>query len=259
MINNIKNLFRYRTLIAALVGRHLSIRYRGSVLGFLWTLLNPLCLMLVYMLVFKYYIRFDDQEHYSIFLFTGLLPWLWVQSSLIEGAASITSSGHLITKSLFPADVLPAVAVLTNLVNLLLSLPVLLVIMLVTGATLHWTILLLPLVLIMQAIFLFGVVLILAALNVHFRDVQHILGNLLTFVFFLCPILYPLKVVPERFQFTLHMNPLASFTVSYHRLILEGQLPELWTMGYIVGATVVALAVGNRVFEHYRETFAELL
>jgi len=125
MFHNIKELYRYRSLVWALVVRHLATRYRGSVLGFMWSFLNPLCLMLIYSLVFKYYIRFSGVENYTIFLFCGLLPWLWFSSSLSESTSSIVSSGHLITKSMFPAHILPTVSVITNLINFILSLPLL--------------------------------------------------------------------------------------------------------------------------------------
>ena len=259
MLRNFKELLKYRALLWALVVRHLSIRYRGSVLGFLWSFLNPLCLMLVYVLVFKYYIRFDQVENYTVFLFCGLLPWLWVQSALMEGAASIVGSGHLITKSMFPAHILPTVAVCTTMVNYVLSLPLLLVFMAAFGVEFHLTLFLLPLLLLGQFLFLQGAALALAALNVHFRDVQHILGNLLTFVFFLCPILYPVDTVPQQFKFTFLLNPLAHLTGFYHQLILAGELPSLWPVVYFSVTVLFVLYVGNLVFNTYRESFAELL
>ncbi len=258
MLQNFKDLYRYRALLGALVLRHLSMRYRGSVLGFLWSFLNPLCLMLVYTLVFRYYIRFE-MEHYTVFLFCGLLPWLWVASGLIEGATSIVSSGHLITKSMFPAHLLPTVAVLTTMINFMLSLPLLLVFMLASDMPLHSTLLLVPVLILLQMLFLLGLSLLLAALNVHYRDVQHIVGNLLTFVFFLCPILYPSENVPEGFRFTLKLNPLAAMTVSYHNLILEGALPSAGTIFCICAFVLLSLVAGNMVYNRYRESFAELL
>lgn len=259
MFRNIKEIYRYRALVGALVTRHLAIRYRGSVLGFLWTLLNPLCLMVVYMLVFKYYIRFSEIPNYNIYLFAGLLPWLWLTSSLNEGTASIVSSGHLITKSMFPAHILPAVSVLTNCVNFLLSLPVLFVIMYFSGAPLHLTSLFIPVLMALEILFLYGVTCGLGALNVRFRDVQHIVGNLLAFVFFLCPILYPPHVVPEQFRFTLDFNPGALFTVAYHSILIDGVLPSAHIMGYISAFVVGALLIGTTIYNRYRETFAELL
>lgn len=258
MLENIKALYRYRGLISALVTRHLSIRYRGSLLGFFWSLLNPLCLMLVYTLVFSYYMRFS-QPHYAIFLFAGLLPWLWLSSGLIEGTCSIVGSGHLITKSMFPAHVLPLVSVLVNFVNLLLSLPLLFIFMWVAGLEFHWTLVLLPFVLIVQMLLLYGAALFLGSLNVYYRDVQHLLGNILTFVFFLCPIIYPADAVPAKLKFTLVLNPLALLTTFYHSLILDGTLPPLSLVLYLVVCVLIVLILGNLVYERYRESFAEAL
>lgn len=259
MFENLKELYRYRALVAALVNRHLAMRYRGSVLGFLWSFLNPLMLMLVYTLVFKYYIRFDQVENYTIFMFCGLLPWLWFSSGLIEGVTSIVSSGHLITKSMFPAHILPVVSTITSLIHFLLSLPLLFIFMLVTGAHLHISLLALPLIIVVQFVLLFGLTLSLSAINVRFRDTQHLVGNLLTFLFFLCPIIYPVSVVPERFRFTLELNPLALITEFYHLVIIEGHLPSLWSVSYVLLLSLLALLIGNAVYNAYRETFAELL
>ncbi|MCB0340161.1 MAG: ABC transporter permease, partial [Bdellovibrionales bacterium] len=259
MLENLKELYRFRSLVKALVVRHLAMRYRGSVLGFLWSFLNPLCLMLVYSLVFSYYIRFNSVDHYTIFLFCGLLPWIWVSSGLAEGATAIVSSGHLITKSMFPAHILPAVSVLTTMINFLLSLPLLFLFMWVAGMQFHITLLLLPVLIALQLLFLHGLALALSSLNVHFRDVQHIVGNVLTFLFFLCPILYPVSTVPERFRFTLDYNPLALFTLGYHQLILDGVVPSLSAF-VVMGVSVLVVSwFGHAVFARYHESFAELL
>ena len=259
MYRNIKELYRYRALLWALVVRHLSTRYRGSVLGFLWSFLNPLCLMLVYLLVFKYYIRFDQVQNYTVFMFCGLLPWIWFTSGISEGTSSISTSGHLITKSMFPAHILPAVSVVTSMINFLLSLPILFVLMFFTGQGLHWTVLLLPLAVAAQFLFMLGLAMALSALNVLFRDVQHIIGNLLTFLFFLCPIIYPASAVPEKFRWTIDLNPLASLTEVYHGLIIDGALPTGASVTYIGICAGLILMLGNMIYNRYRETFAELL
>jgi len=255
----LKALYSYRSLVWALVIRHLSVRYRGSMLGFLWSFLNPLCLMLVYMLVFKYYIRFQEVEHYTVFLFCGLLPWLWITSGLSEGTSAIVGSGHLITKSMFPAQILPAVAVVTAMINFLLSLPLLFVIMLFMGMQVPVTVLLLPVVILLQFVLLYGLALILSAFNVYYRDVQPIVGNLLTFLFFLCPILYPAHVVPDKFRFTLELNPFAQLTLLYHSLILDGSMPSLQAFAVVSSFALLVLLVGSMVFNYYRESFAEVL
>jgi lipopolysaccharide transport system permease protein len=255
----VREVYRYRALVWALAQRHLATRYRGSLLGFLWSILNPLFLMLVYLLVFHYYMRSSFVEHYPIFLFCGLLPWAWTSSALMEGATSIVSGGHLITKSMFPAQLLPVVSVLTTMVNFILSIPLLILFMFLSGVPLHSTFLLLPVVILLQFLLLVGAGLALSALNVLFRDVQHIVGNLLSLLFFLCPIVYPESVVPAHFKFSLDLNPLALLTQVYHQIILNGALPTLTQALYLGGWTALVLLVGNLIFIRYRESFAELL
>lgn len=256
---NLLELWRFRSLIAALIVRHLNSRYRGSVLGFVWSFLNPLCLIAVYSLVFKYYIRFNQVDHYTLFLFTGLLPWIWFSSGLIEATSSISSGGSLISKAQFPPQILPVVAVLTNLVNFLLALPLLLLFMLISGVMPGVSFLVLPFVIFVELIFLLGLSLGLSALNVHFRDIQHVLGNFITFWFFLCPVIYPLESIPEKFRFTLYLNPVALFTQMYHQIFIENLFPS-WK--YLALTTVIAvftLLIGNLIFNRYREEFAELV
>lgn len=258
MVESIRQLLKFRSLIWALTVRHLGVRYRGSTLGFLWSFLNPLCLMLVYLLVFKYYVRFEH-DNYTVFLLTGLLPWIWLQSALIEGTSSISSSGSLITKSMFPALVLPTVSLLTSMIHFLLSLPLLLVIMFALKVNFHWTLLLLPLVCGIQFVLLLGIILISSSLNVFYRDVQHLIANLLTFMFFLCPILYPITAVPERFRFTLELNPLATLTVLYHNVIIDGVVPSFESVVVLSAVALLTLWGGTVVYNRNRESFAEAL
>lgn len=250
---------RFRQLVSALAARHLAARYRGSVLGFFWSILNPLLLMSVYTLVFSFYIRFSTEQHYSIFLFCGLLPWIWSSSALTEGSASITGGGHLITKSMFPAQLLAIVAVITTGVNFLLSLPLLIIFMIIAGVPLTPALAALPLLLLLQFVFLTGAVLVLASLNVFYRDVQHLTANVLNFLFFLSPIIYPADVVPQKFRFTLELNPLAQFTIAYHQIFLEGTVPSAQAFGYLGLWAAIALMAGSMVYSKFRESFAELV
>ncbi len=254
-----RQLIQFKSLIWALVTRHLAMRYRGSLLGFLWSFLNPLCLMLVYSLVFRYYARMPGISNYTVFLFTGLLPWLWISSALSEATSSIASSGHLITKSMFPAHILPLVPVITNFINYLLSLPLLFIFMWIDEIPFHSTLLFLPVLLAVQFLTLQGLGLLLGSLNVYFRDIQHILGNLLTFLFFLCPILYTPANVPDQFRFSIDLNPLAQFTISYHALILDGVFPSLYSIAVMLGFMALSLIAGYMVFDRHSESFAELL
>jgi lipopolysaccharide transport system permease protein len=255
----LQELWRSRTLVDALVRRHIATRYRGSFFGFLWSFLNPLCLMGVYTLVFSHYMRVAGGPNYHIMVFAGLLPWIWSTSALHEGTSSLVSSGHLITKSMFPAHVLPCVSVLSSMIHFVLALPILVVFMFFAGVPVTTTWLLLPLIVLLHGVFLLGVVLGLSALNVFYRDVQHLLGNILTFVFFLCPVVYPRTNIPERARFWIELNPLALVTEFYQMVLVEGVLPPLGQLFYFAVVSLGTLALGIAIHQYNREQFAEAL
>jgi lipopolysaccharide transport system permease protein len=258
-VTMVADLFRHRTLVAALLVRQLKVRYRGSILGFVWTFLNPLLLMAVYALVFRFYMRIAV-PNYALFLLAGLLPWTWFSSSLAEGTNSIVGGSSLVTKSLFPTEILPSVVVLANMVNFLLSIPLLFAAGWIYGivpSPLAW-VALVPVVF-LQCVFTLGVVLGLAALNVHYRDVQHIVANLLLLWFFLTPIVYPETQVPLSMRPLFWVNPMALFTQGYHAVFMLGGWPELETLGMLGAYALASLAVGARIFDGYRDTFPELV
>jgi len=255
----ISDLMRHRSLVGALLIRQLKVRYRGSILGFVWTFLNPLLLMAVYALVFRFYMRIAVPD-YAVFLLAGLLPWTWFSSSLTEGTNAIVGGSSLVTKSLFPTEILPTVTVLANMVNFLFSLPLLLGVGLFYGIMpdpLAW-LGLVP-VLVLQLLFTTGLVLALSALNVHYRDVQHVITNLLLLWFFLTPIVYPATQVPAEVRPLLWGNPLALFTETYHRILLFGAWPHLDVLGMLTAYALVSLVVGAKIFDGYRDTFPELV
>ena len=255
----LQDITRYKTLIIALVQRHLLARYRGSVLGFFWSLLNPLCLMVVYTVVFHYYMRIAQGENYEVMLFSGLLPWIWMSSALSEGTSSLVSSGHLITKSMFPAHILVLVSVLSTGINFLLSLLVLFLLLFFFGINITLAFLLLPVVIIINFFFLYGIVLLLASLNVLYRDIQHLLGNVLTVLFFLCPIVYSLDLIPQKWKITVYLNPFADFTLCYRSIILNGQVPDIRLLLYLVFWSIIVVFLGSYTYKKLHERFAEML
>src|SRR5688572_18752759 len=191
MFRSLAALGRYRGLIQSLVARELTARYRGSVLGFFWSFVNPLMLLSIYTFVFAYILPNEDEtiQPYSVFMFCGILPWTWFAASLMEASGSLITGGNLIKKVLFPAEVLPVVSVLANMVHFGLGLMILVGFMVGTGhypdgAALVWF----PVVVAVQLVFTLALGLILSALTVHFRDIRDLLANLLTFWFFATPI-----------------------------------------------------------------------
>jgi len=260
MLQQVATLFRYRLLIQSLVGRELKARYRGSILGFFWSFANPLLLLLTYGLALTYMLpvqRSDGFKPYFVFLFCGLLPWTWFNSSLLEASGVLIAGGNLIKKVLFPAEVLPVVTVLTNLMHFVLGLPILFLFLLATGHV-HLSFLLLPVPIVVQLVLTLGLALFVSALTVHFRDIQNILGHILQLCFFATPIIYPLvDVTNPRLKLILRCNPMTQVVVAYQGLLFHGELVNVRGLA-IAGVVAVGLfALGAFLFERLRDTLAE--
>ena len=265
MVESAVRIFRFRGLLATLTARELKARYRGSVLGFFWSLVNPLLLLAVYGVVFGFIltpVRGGGVEPYFVFLVTGLFPWVWFSTSLLEGAASLLANGGLIRKAVFPAELLPAVSVAANLVHLLLALPIALAA--VAGGRWFgypvggWGALALPAVILLQLPLVAGLALGLSALTAHFKDVRDILGNLLTLLFFATPIIYPLEAVPIAWiRALIRANPLTPYTLAYQATLFQGRLPapEVWFQMALISA--VGWSAGAWLFSRLRETVVE--
>lgn len=261
MLHNLARLSRYRGLIQSLVARELKARYRGSVLGFFWSFVNPLLLLLIYSFVFKYLLpaKWQGIDHYELFLFCGLLPWTWFSASLLESSGVLIAGGNLIKKVLFPAEILPIVTVLANLVHFLLGLTILAVFLVYYQRPLHpielaWF----PVAVFVQLVLTLGCALLLSALTVHFRDVRDILGHLVTFWFFATPIIYPYLTMQDSQMRLLNLNPFTHLAITYQEILFfEGPVGH-WKWLLAVGfASVVFFLFGYFVFDRLRDTFAE--
>lgn len=259
MIRHLEELWQYRALLWNLTQRELKARYRGSALGFLWTFVNPLLLMLVYALVFGV-IQKNTIPNYTYFLFVGLLPWIWFSSSVSSGASSISDRRDLLTKVRFPAQVLPATVVLTNLVNYILSLPLMLGLGAAQGVYPTWHVVFFPVVLAVQLVFTMGVTFFISALNVAFRDLQHIVNNVLTLWFFVTPVLYIPNAVPGPLRrLVLIANPMGVLINSYQGIFYEHRAPHWRAMTVVALGSLMLLVISARVFDSRREEFAELI
>jgi ABC-type polysaccharide/polyol phosphate export permease len=258
-------LLRFRGLLATLTRRELAARYRGSLLGFLWSLVNPLLLLAVYTVVFELVFRqrFGEVRPYAVFLVTGLFPWTWLATALLEGTVSLSTNAGLLRKAVFPAEVLPMVSTLASLVHFLLALPVVLLAIAAARALGFpvggWTVLLVPLPMVLQLVFCGGLALALAALAVHFKDVRDLLQNLLMLGFFLTPVLYPLEAVRHvrGLEWVLAANPATPFLRLYQELLFFGRLPPaaLWLQA--AGLALLAWAAGTWLFERLSRTLVE--
>ncbi len=219
------NELRYvKFALASFVVNSLRRRYQRSILGFAWSLLNPLLMMVVLTTVFSLIFN-RDPKTYGIFIFTGMLPWTFISESIASGCSSITSAEHFMKKVYIPKIFFPLVTVSTEVINFGLSLVSMIGLALLFGLQLHWTILLLPVAMTITFFFTFGITLALAVGTVYFRDIAHFVRVLLTCFFYLIPIVYPLSAVPEKYVPFFQANPFSHFVNLYRQIIYYGNLP----------------------------------
>ena len=261
MFSNLVSLIRYRGLIQSLVARELKARYRGSVLGFFWSFINPLLLLLVYSFVFSTVMPNTTVgiQPFALFMFCGILPWTWFTSALSEATGSLITGGNLIKKVLFPAEVLPIVSVLANLVNFFLGL-LILVPSLIYFHRLHVSLDLLwfPVTVMVQLVFTLGLTLILSALTVHFRDIRDLLANVLMLWFFATPIIYSWRQENvQRYKSLFDLNPFTHLAISYQEILFFGPVGHWkWLLALGVSSVLLFLA-GYWLFDRLRDSFAE--
>ncbi|NLG48492.1 MAG: ABC transporter permease [Chloroflexi bacterium] len=273
MTARLRELYRYHELLENLVVRDLKVRYKNSVLGFLWSLVNPLLLMIVFTVVFTVMLPNVTIVNFPVFALTALLPWNFFSASVMSATNSIVQNSHLVKKVYFPREILPISTVLSNFVNFLLALPVLFLFILLFRVPLTVWLIYLPLIMVVQIAFTIGVALVLATLNVFYRDTAVIMEVIMQAWFFLTPVFYPADVLPatkliwglevpvRRLVYIL--NPMASIIASYRSVLygfVDGSPPTAPGLDFFSRTIVTALlclVFGYLVFTRYSHRFGE--
>jgi lipopolysaccharide transport system permease protein len=245
-------------LVRTLVWRQLVLRYRRSLLGIAWSQLGPLALLGVLAFVFSVVLPLDI-PNYALFVIVGLLAWTWFASGITAATDSVVESRDLLRLPGFPATLLPVVAVTTHLMHFLLAIPVLLVVILVVQHGLSVTLVALPLVLAVQFLVTLAPAYLLAAVNVRYRDVSHLVGVALLPLFYASPVFYGIAQVPDRYHWVYDINPFAHLLQSYRRVLLTGDWPDWGALAALAGIAVVVALLCRRHFRNTAPTFAELL
>jgi ABC-type polysaccharide/polyol phosphate export permease len=268
-VARLRELVQYRELVKNLVIRDLKVRYKNSVLGFLWSLLNPLMMMVIFTVVFTIMLPNNTIDRFPVFVLCALLPWNFFSSSVMTSMHSIVGNAHLIKKVYFPREVLPLSAVLANLVNFLLAMTVLFGMIFVFRTPLTVWALLLPVVVIIQLIFTLGLAFFLSTLNVFYRDTAAIMDVAMLAWFFLTPVFYPITILPHYrtiFGFALDiqrlayiLNPMASIIASYRVILYHGAPPAFDFLARTAVTSLALLSLGYLVFLRYSKIFAEQL
>ena len=252
-----RELWRYRELAIELFWTYLKLRYVGSVLGFIWTMLNPLLYIGTYWLVFSYIVRMG-LPNYPLFLIPGFLAWNFTFGSIISASESILNSQHLITKIAFPIEIPTLVSVAVNLFDFLVSLALYLTAIIILPPRIPLTVLALPVVILTQILFTIGVALIVASGSVFFRDIPKLIPVLGNIMFFLTPIFYTISFVPVSLQPLLKINPMTHIVTFYHNLLYEQIWPNLLDFGIILLISVLFFGISYWIFDRKRHSLAEL-
>jgi len=239
----------YRYAIFNFISSNLSARYRRSVLGFIWSLLNPLFTMAILSIVFSTVFR-SSLTNFSIYIFSGLLPWTMVLNSLTNGAMSLVVAESYLKKVYVPKFVFPMVIVGVEVVNFLLSLISLFFVALLLGAKISWALLTLPFALALTAIFILGLVFLVSVITVYFRDLAHIIQIGLTALFYMTPIVYPLDLISGSplLATVIKLNPIYYFVELFHVILYQAQVPGIFLWLTCLGLMAFSFTLGFWVF-----------
>lgn len=245
-----------RDLLRELVARDMKLRYKRSVLGVAWSLLNPLAHLGVFYFIFGYVLPLNI-PNYAMYLLTGVLAWSWFQMSLLAATGSLVDSRDLLQLPNFPPAVLPVVTVSSHLLHFLLALPIFLGLILAGGGRLSPVLLALPMVIAVQFAVTLGLAYVVASLHVTLRDTQYLLGLFLQLLFFLTPVFYEASAIPKQFQWLYRLNPMVALIDAYRAILIRGELPDVGAMGRLGLGALLVLTIGYRVFVRTRCRFFE--
>lgn len=260
MIAQLTELYNYRALLWIWTQREVKIRYKQSILGAAWAILQPLVMMIMFTLVFSSFVRVPtDGIPYPIFSYTALLPWTFFATSISFAVPSLVNNMNLVTKIYFPREILPIASVAAAFVDFLVSSTVFVVLMLFYHVSVQPTLLWVPAILAIQIVLTLGVVLMAATLNVWYRDIRFLVPLGIQIWMYASPIIYPVTLVPERWRGLYMLNPMASIITSYRHVILDGEPPELRHLSVAAFLALVLLLSAYFYFKRSESRFADVI
>ncbi len=236
MIRHIKYYFEQRDLLKLFIINDLKSRYTGSLAGIYWSVINPLLMIIIYTFVFAAVLRIEFHRgsgtlNFAYYLICGILPWLSIQDSIIRSTSSLVDNSDLVKRARFPASILPIHIVFSNLLTMLIGIIILLIILLLSGHTISWTVLMIPILIIPQVMFTLGLSWAFSSIYVFIRDVLPFISNFVLLWMFLTPIFYPSTIIPKKYEIFLILNPAAHIVNLYREVIMKGNIPP--TLSYI--------------------------
>lgn len=253
-----KELYKYRELLRTNVKKEIRGKYKGSFLGVLWSFVNPLLMTLVYAIVFPFLLK-STEPHYVTFIVIGVLPWNWFTTVIAQGTTTFLSNAGIIKKVYFPREILPISTVTSGLVNYLISILIIAIFLICSGIGFSWYLVFLPLVIIIQYIFLLAVVFLVSAIDVYVRDAEYIINFFVMMLFYATPILFTLNMFPVKFQGFLKINPMVTIINSYRDIFFYQRMPQLTSLFIALFSCLILLFITYKIFKKLEKGFAEEL
>lgn len=249
---------RTRDLLRELIGRDIKLRYRGSVLGILWTMLNPLAELLVLLFVFGVVLRVDI-KNFSSYLFIGLIVYGWFQNSLNFATTAIAGNRELVRRPGVPTAILPIVTVASNMVHFVLSLPILFGLLIASRVEFTAAVAMLPSLIVLEFVLILAFAYPVAIVHVWFRDTQHLLRIALQLLFYLTPIFYEARTVPPSLKWIYQINPMSHLVDAYRAVLMRGEAPHAAGLGYVAALAALFLILGLAWFRSAKHRFVDEL
>jgi lipopolysaccharide transport system permease protein len=257
-LQHLRQLYGYRDLILRLAWSDFKLRYKNSVLGFFWSLLEPLLMLLILYIVFSNLMRIQV-EHYQLFILMGIVLWNFLDRATSMSITGITGKPSLILKVYFPRDILVISSCLTAMFMTLLEMVVVAVFIVAFDVSIGWTILYAPLIFSLEFLVVLGISLILGCLNVYFRDVQFIWRLIVQVGFFATPVLYPITIFPASLQSIVMLNPMARVIIMLRDCVLYQTAPGMGSMAYLAASAIIMLICGYIIFDRLEPGLAEAI
>ena len=248
------NFKKFRPLLTELVERDIKIKYRKSVLGVLWTLLNPLLMMCILAIVFSNLFKFDI-ENYPVYILSGQVIYNFFNESTTSAMSAIINNASLLKKVYIPKYMFVLSRILSSIINMLASHCALLIVMIVLGCEMHWTMILFPIPAALLVIFCLGIGLILATVTVKFRDIMHLYGVFTTGLMYLTPVIYAMSLLPGWLYKIVMINPVTNYLMMYRDVVLAGSCFSLFSFCLGLAEAVAALLIGLALFAKKQDTF----
>lgn len=261
ILNEVRLVIKHRELLWQMVGREVKSRYKQSILGYFWVILNPLAQMLVMSFAFSVIMRIPTSAAnnipYSVFLFVGLLPWTLFSTSLISSCSSLVSSSSLITKIYFPRTILVLSTTIAKIIDFLFALSILVIYMVIYHIPVNFNLLWVVPIFFVQQLFTLGLSLFIAAANLLYRDIQYLLNLLIILWMYLSPVIYPTDIVPVQYKFIFQLNPMAVIINAYRQTVLGGGAPNFLSLFIALLLSILTLFIGLSYFKSREKIFAD--